>query len=311
MTEIRGFAPHLNGHCLISYEKQAPLFARICTTIELAQELIYSQAKQTSTVWKFKSKWGHYGTFRWSYRDIWAWTSVLSPRALRADVIQCVRILSKWQITFRVSKRVVYKQVEFDKTAVNLGTFARSEHLPSCFKKRLWSSIFTRIKYLPHTFTNWINNPRITHSSQHPLSELCTQIQNESNLTILSLSGVLNDKKSKCQELFSCARSLPQFPARLLTRVLKREINKVNTWLWFFSQVSFVMSCTFPVNFFPVPVDVTHQRFQFPSRFWADHVFDGNTCEQFEIASRIPSLALIQSLIYLNEILWFRNLCLK
>lgn len=70
--------------------------------------------------------------------------------------------------------------MEFDKTAVNLGTFARSEHLPSCFKKRLWSSIFTRIKYLPHTFTNWINNPRITHSSQHPLSELCTQIQNES-----------------------------------------------------------------------------------------------------------------------------------
>ena len=78
--------------------------------------------------------------------------------------------------------------MEFDKTAVNLGTFARSEHLPSCFKKRLWSSIFTRIKYLPHTFTNWINNPRITHSSQHPLSELCTQIQNESNLTILGLS---------------------------------------------------------------------------------------------------------------------------
>lgn len=148
--------------------------------------------------------------------------------------------------------------MEFDKTAVNLGTFARSKHLPSCFKKRLRSSIFTRIKYLPHTFTNWINNPRITHSSQHPLSELCTQIQNESNLTILSLSGVLNDKKSKCQELFSCARSLPQFPARLLTRVLKREINKVNTWLWFFSQVSFVMSCTFSVNFFPVPVDVRY-----------------------------------------------------
>lgn len=68
------------------------------------------------------------------------------------------------------------------------------------------------------------------------------------------------------------------------------------------------MVCTFPVNFFPVPATVTHQRFHFSHRFWADCEFVCDTGERFEmIFEDLFFSTLIHSLIYLNEIPWSRT----
>lgn len=63
-----------------------------------------------------------------------------------------------------------------------------------------------------------------------------------------------NRRKSKCQELFSCARSPLQFPAMPRTRVLRQEMNKVNTWLWFSPGLSLLWFAQFHLTFSRYPL---------------------------------------------------------